>query len=493
MFGKRTGFLAAAAAVFFSGSVLAQIPDAFTSGFDPKSIELEVKFGSKALTNGDTLTPADAAALPTFALGGSSGISPKTKYVILMIDPDSPSRDDVVVPQVLHYLKTDFSVSEFTDLASSSNPTLSYVGPSASVGTGPHRYIFLLYVQPDGFTVKGVPSESNRAGFNVSDWRVTNGLKAAVAGIHFVATPPGGGAVSSSVAAESKTAVAPPMMTGTSNGVVYTTTVPCTTASGTTKSVQSAMISSKPQLPATQTSALASAKTHTVIVGGPNSLLKYTPENVVANVGDVVYFDFREKNHTVTQSSFDNPCVFNTTGVKSGFRSNPDGIPGKEIFNFTVSDDKPKWFYCAQGTHCKSGMVFAINPGPKFPDFLNKAMGGANATATATATATGSTLSKAATATATSSTSTKVVTVCTVCSSASSRTAAGTQPPVLSGTATAPVPSGTLRPSAGFPIPSGNASAPSASGAPVFTGAGSTVTFSITALAGVFLAALLLV
>ena len=440
----------------------------------------------------------DAAALPTFALGGSSGISPKTKYVILMIDPDSPSRDDVVVPQVLHYLKTDFSVSEFTDLASSVNPSLSYVGPSASVGTGPHRYIFLLYVQPDGFAVKGVPSESNRAGFNVSDWRVTNGLKAAVAGIHFVATPPAGGAGSSSVAAESKTAVAPPMMTGTSNGVVYTTTVPCTTASGTTKSVQSAMISSKPQPPATQTSALASAKTHTVIVGGPNSLLKYTPESVVANVGDVVYFDFREKNHTVTQSSFDNPCVFNTTGVKSGFRPNPDGIPGKEIFNFTVSDDKPKWFYCAQGTHCKSGMVFAINPGTKFADFLNKATGGANATATATATgslsktgtgiATSSTLSKAGTGIATSSTLTKSVTVCTVCSSA---TAAGTQPPALTGTA--PVPSGTLRPSAGIPIPSGNVSSPSASGAPVFTGTGSTVTFSITALAGVFLAALLLV
>ena len=413
-----------------------------------------------------------------------------------MIDPDSPSRDDVVVPQVLHYLKTDFSVSEFTDLASSVNPSLSYVGPSASVGTGPHRYIFLLYVQPDGFAVKGVPSESNRAGFNVSDWRVTNGLKAAVAGIHFVATPPAGGAGSSSVAAESKTAVAPPMMTGTSNGVVYTTTVPCTTASGTTKSVQSAMISSKPQPPATQTSALASAKTHTVIVGGPNSLLKYTPESVVANVGDVVYFDFREKNHTVTQSSFDNPCVFNTTGVKSGFRPNPDGIPGKEIFNFTVSDDKPKWFYCAQGTHCKSGMVFAINPGTKFADFLNKATGGANATATATATGTkaatataiSSTLTKAGTGIATSSTLTKSVTVCTVCSSA---TAAGTQPPALTGTA--PVPSGTLRPSAGIPIPSGNVSSPSASGAPVFTGTGSTVTFSITALAGVFLAALLLV
>ena len=397
-----------------------------------------------------------------------------TKYIVLMIDPDSPSRDDVVVPQVLHYLKTDFSVSEFTDLASSVNPSLKYVGPDASVGTGPHRYIFLLYVQPAGFAVKGVPSESNRGGFNVSDWRQTNGLKPAVAGIHFVATPPAGGAAPSSAAAGSKTtAVAPPASTMTSGGVVITQTVPCTSSLGTTKSVQSAMISSKPQPTGTQTSVPASAKTHTVIVGGPNNLLKYTPENVTANVGDVVYFDFREKNHTLTQSSFDNPCVFNTSGVKSGFRPNPDSTPGKETFTFNVTDDKPKWFFCAQGTHCRSGMVFAINPGAKFADFVNKAKG-ANATASATGAAT--------------LTSTSRVTVCTVCSGAASSTYAAPPPPART-TGGAPVPSGTIKPSAGFPAPSGNGSSPSASSAPVFQGAGSRITFSITALAGVFIGA----
>lgn len=75
MFGKRTGFIAAAAAVLFSGSVLAQIPDAFTSGFDPKSIELEVKFGSKALTDGDTLTPAGELGFFLIWIGGSLTIA----------------------------------------------------------------------------------------------------------------------------------------------------------------------------------------------------------------------------------------------------------------------------------------------------------------------------------------------------------------------------------------------------------------------------------
>ncbi|KAG0644433.1 phosphatidylethanolamine-binding protein [Tuber brumale] len=454
MFGKRTGFIAAAA-VLFSRSVLAQIPDPFSAGFDRKSTELKVTFGTKDLKDGDVLTPTDAATLPKFALGGSSGISPKTKYCILMIDPDSPSRDDAVAPQVLHYLKTDFTVSEFTNLASQSNPSLKYVGPDASTGTGEHRYIFLLYVQPEGFSVQGVPSESNRGGFNVSSWRETNGLKRAVAGIHFVATPPAGGAAPSSAAGtESKTAVTPPASTWTSNGVVYTTTPPpCTTVPGTTKSAQSVpvqttsqagTVSSKSQplmtytsVPPAQTSVPAGPpKIHTVKVGGPN-LLKYTPESVVANVGDMVYFDFLERNHTVTQSTFDNPCVLNPSGVRSGFRPNPQNIPGKETFNFTVSDDKPKWFYCAQGTHCKAGMVFAINPGAKFAEFVNKAKSGGNATT----------------------------------------------PPNPSAPVTL-VPSGTITPPANLTAPTGT---------PVFTGAGSRVTFSITTFAGVFLTAWLLV
>jgi hypothetical protein len=31
-------------------------------------------------------------------------------------------------------------------------------------------------------------------------------------------------------------------------------------------------------------------------------------------------------------------------------------------FNYTVADNKPVWFFCATGAHCKSGMVFAVNP-----------------------------------------------------------------------------------------------------------------------------------
>ena len=108
----------------------------------------------------------------------------------------------------------------------------------------------------------------------------------------------------------------------------------------------------------TGTSTPGASVTHKVIVGGTGTAaLVYTPEFVIANPGDVVHFDFLARNHTVTQSTLDLPCVFKTGGVKSGFRANAENTPGKETFLFTVPDAEPKWFYCAQGKHCQEGKL----------------------------------------------------------------------------------------------------------------------------------------
>jgi uncharacterized membrane protein YgcG len=38
------------------------------------------------------------------------------------------------------------------------------------------------------------------------------------------------------------------------------------------------------------------------------------------------------------------------------------GAATPPTFNYTVADNNPVWFFCATGAHCKSGMVFAVNP-----------------------------------------------------------------------------------------------------------------------------------
>lgn len=51
----------------------------------------------------------------------------------------------------------------------------------------------------------------------------------------------------------------------------------------------------------------AASNTQYVMVGGSAGLV-YSPEYVYANVGDTILFQFGAKNHTVTQSSFAQPC-----------------------------------------------------------------------------------------------------------------------------------------------------------------------------------------
>jgi len=120
----------------------------------------------------------------------------------------------------------------------------------------------------------------------------------------------------------------------------------------------------------------AAGAVHTVIVGGLDNSsstpkLVFTPDHISANPRDTVVFQFQQKNHSVIQSSFADPCrrlnVNNASaplGFDSGFfpvATNDTAFP---TWNLTVNDTAPIWAYCGQTTpasHCGAGMVFAIN------------------------------------------------------------------------------------------------------------------------------------
>ncbi|PBK87554.1 Cupredoxin [Armillaria gallica] len=135
-------------------------------------------------------------------------------------------------------------------------------------------------------------------------------------------------------------------------------------------------------------SAAARAAEIDVTVGGPG-VLKFSPDSVTANVGDVVRFTFMQKNHTATQSTLANPCSPIENGFDSGFVPVADtttsGFPVAEL---TISDTNPIWVYCRQANHCQQGMVFAVNPGDKMAQFQAAATGNTTATASSGSSAT---------------------------------------------------------------------------------------------------------
>jgi len=106
--------------------------------------------------------------------------------------------------------------------------------------------------------------------------------------------------------------------------------------------------------------------THRVTAGFNG--LNFEPNNVVANIGDIVEFKFLPKNHSVAQSSFDKPCepLTDASGAQTGFFAGFDFVTdnGKladDVFQIVIKDTKPIWYYCPQADHCQKKMGGVIN------------------------------------------------------------------------------------------------------------------------------------
>ncbi|POR35616.1 Uncharacterized protein TPAR_04186 [Tolypocladium paradoxum] len=111
--------------------------------------------------------------------------------------------------------------------------------------------------------------------------------------------------------------------------------------------------------------------THSVVAGLGG--LRFDPDNVVADIGDIVEWHFLPKNHSVAQSNFANPCnpLADGTSFFAGFNFVTQQNQAPDVFQLIVKDKKPTWYYCPQqtGSHCQKGMVGVINQNFDDPAF----------------------------------------------------------------------------------------------------------------------------
>ncbi|KAI6715324.1 hypothetical protein JHW43_002174, partial [Diplocarpon mali] len=103
------------------------------------------------------------------------------------------------------------------------------------------------------------------------------------------------------------------------------------------------------------------ATIHLHVLAGTNPA--FVPNSVSAEVGDIVLFQFTSGNHSVTESTFDHPCVRLPDGYDSGYMPNPNNavVPTPE-YSINISQNSSRWFYSKQSGECGSGMIFALNP-----------------------------------------------------------------------------------------------------------------------------------
>ncbi|KAF3905249.1 hypothetical protein ABW21_db0204318 [Orbilia brochopaga] len=101
--------------------------------------------------------------------------------------------------------------------------------------------------------------------------------------------------------------------------------------------------------------------THSIVVGRGG--LRFDPDNVQAEIGDIIEWHFTPRNHSVVQSSFAQPCIPNPGAFFSGFVPTMAGQNGN-VYQIRIVDKNPIWYYCAQtagGDHCQAGMAGVIN------------------------------------------------------------------------------------------------------------------------------------
>jgi phosphatidylethanolamine-binding protein (PEBP) family uncharacterized protein len=94
---------------------------------------------------------SDAQAPPQIFLSLATGA-----YIVVGLDIDAPFQSLTALSPLLHWLQPGLKPSGAIDgtsrLESSTTPSIAnYLGPFPPPGSGPHRYLFLLYEQPVTF------------------------------------------------------------------------------------------------------------------------------------------------------------------------------------------------------------------------------------------------------------------------------------------------------------------------------------------------------
>lgn len=161
-----------------------QLQDVFNSSevvhdvlLQPPQDVLQVSFSPSLMADlGNELSVAATRGQPSILF---SKADKDLLYTLAMVDPDAPSRTNPRFGQWNHWLVINIPGSVNME----GGKTLTeYMGPSPPRGSGPHRYVLLLYAQKHKVDLQ---VSSRRNNFNIENW--TEGFGELVAGNFFYA------------------------------------------------------------------------------------------------------------------------------------------------------------------------------------------------------------------------------------------------------------------------------------------------------------------
>ncbi|KXN88546.1 OV-16 antigen [Leucoagaricus sp. SymC.cos] len=169
----------------------ANIPADLSIKFDPTAL-LEVTFpqaNARPITihAGQQLPRNSTAGPPSFNLINTRA---RGRFVVAVVDPDAPTPQDPTSAQIRHFLGGNF-VKGNGGLLSNSTPAISnFLQPTPPAGSDAHRYIFLVFNQPNGFNGQTEVTPATPISlFNISAFAQDVGLGNPIAGTFMLVAP----------------------------------------------------------------------------------------------------------------------------------------------------------------------------------------------------------------------------------------------------------------------------------------------------------------
>ncbi|KAI3343742.1 phosphatidylethanolamine-binding protein [Ustulina deusta] len=148
--------------------------------------QLHVRFGDKAVELGTFLRAGECKQAPTlaFAPEPDAGQDEKTSYCFVLTDPDAPTPDDPKFAFWRHWVLAGLrprAAGDADGVAASAEELTAYLGPGPKDDSKPHRYLFLLFREPQGLSLAkedvGGDEFVQRRSFKPAEFAERHGLR----------------------------------------------------------------------------------------------------------------------------------------------------------------------------------------------------------------------------------------------------------------------------------------------------------------------------
>ncbi|KAK7475380.1 hypothetical protein BaRGS_00033398 [Batillaria attramentaria] len=149
----------------------------------PKVLSIHYTGPNIHITPGMVVTPTQVKDKPHVSFEAD----PNAFYTLIMHDPDAPSRKNPKFGEYHHWMVVNIPGGD----VSKGEEVTGYMGSGAPKDTGLHRYVFLVYKQPEkkDFKLPKIPANHSkgRPKQKVRDYVSKMGLEELVAGNFFLA------------------------------------------------------------------------------------------------------------------------------------------------------------------------------------------------------------------------------------------------------------------------------------------------------------------